>query len=52
MIARTWHGVTVATQADEYLDFLIKRAIPDYQSTAGNVALLSCVAFKMRRRIS
>ncbi len=36
MIARTWHGVTVATQADEYLDFLVKRAIPDYQSIAGN----------------
>lgn len=36
MIARTWHGITAATRADEYLDFLIKRAIPDYQSTAGN----------------
>jgi heme-degrading monooxygenase HmoA len=36
MIARTWHGVTAASRADEYLDFLIKRAIPDYQSIAGN----------------
>ncbi len=36
MIARTWHGVTAAAQADEYLNFLVKRAIPDYQSTAGN----------------
>ena len=36
MIVRSWHGITKATQADEYLDFLVKRAIPDYQSTAGN----------------
>ena len=36
MIARTWHGVTAATQAEVYLDFLIRRAIPDYQSIAGN----------------
>ena len=36
MIARTWHGVTAATQAEAYLDFLIRRAIPDYQSIAGN----------------
>ena len=36
MIARTWHGITEATRADEYLDFLIQRAIPDYPSIAGN----------------
>jgi hypothetical protein len=36
MIARTWHGITVATQADEYLEFLVRRALPDYQSIAGN----------------
>ena len=36
MIARTWHGVTTATQAEAYLDFLIRRAIPDYQSIVGN----------------
>ena len=36
MIARTWHGVTAATQAEAYLEFLIRRAIPDYQSIAGN----------------
>lgn len=36
LIARTWHGRTTAGQADEYLKFLIERAIPDYQSVAGN----------------
>ena len=35
-IARAWHGRTVASKADEYLKFLIGRAIPDYQSIAGN----------------
>lgn len=36
MIARTWHGITAATKADEYLEFLARRALPDYQSIAGN----------------
>ena len=36
MIARIWHGRTVTTKADECLKFLIERAIPDYQSIAGN----------------
>ncbi len=36
LIARAWHGRTDAIKADEYLKFLIGRAIPDYQSVAGN----------------
>lgn len=36
MIARTWHGRTAASKADEYLKLLIERAIPDYQSIVGN----------------
>jgi heme-degrading monooxygenase HmoA len=36
MIARIWHGVTNASQAEEYLGFLIERAIPDYESIEGN----------------
>jgi heme-degrading monooxygenase HmoA len=36
MLARIWHGTTTLTQADDYLAFLKQRAIPDYQSTAGN----------------
>ncbi len=36
MIARIWHGITQASRADEYLSFLIERAIPDYESIEGN----------------
>jgi heme-degrading monooxygenase HmoA len=36
MIARAWHGVTPAEKADEYLDYLNKTGIPDYQKTEGN----------------
>lgn len=36
MIARIWHGVTPATKADEYLDYLQATGIPDYRATAGN----------------
>jgi len=44
MIARIWHGITPATKADEYLKFLEDRAIPDYRSVPGNLAV-----FIMRR---
>lgn len=37
MIARLWHGRTPTDKADEYLTFLLARAIPDYVSTPGNV---------------
>ncbi len=37
MIARLWHGRTPTDKADEYLAFLLARAIPDYASTPGNV---------------
>ena len=36
MIARTWHGVTPATKADEYLDLMLAVAVPDYKSIPGN----------------
>ena len=36
MIARTWHGVTDAARADEYLDYLKKTGVPEYQATPGN----------------
>src|SRR5512136_2379142 len=35
-IARTWHGRTAGGRADEYRKLLLERAIPDYQSIAGN----------------
>jgi heme-degrading monooxygenase HmoA len=44
MIARLWHGVTAATQADAYLAFLRQRALSDYRSVAGNLA-----AYVLRR---
>jgi heme-degrading monooxygenase HmoA len=39
MIARIWHGVTAATQADRYLEYLKQTGIPDYQATAGNLGV-------------
>lgn len=36
MIARLWHGVTPAAKADEYLDFLNRVAVKDYQAPGGN----------------
>ena len=44
MIARIWHGTTNADKADEYLEYLNKTGIPDYQETPGN-----CGAFVLRR---
>jgi heme-degrading monooxygenase HmoA len=38
MIARIWHGRTNRAKADEYLDFLKRRALPDYRRTTGNLA--------------
>lgn len=35
-IARLWHGVTTAAQADEYLKYLNKTGIPDLRATPGN----------------
>jgi heme-degrading monooxygenase HmoA len=36
MIARTWHGVTPLSKADEYLDYLHRTGIPDLRATEGN----------------
>lgn len=36
MIARIWHGRTAAHRAEEYLEYLNKTGIPDYQATEGN----------------
>jgi heme-degrading monooxygenase HmoA len=36
MIARTWHGVTDASKADEYLDYLKKTGVAEYRETVGN----------------
>ncbi len=39
MIARTWHGVTEAVKADEYLDYLNKTGVPEYRATQGNLGV-------------
>jgi len=36
MIARIWHGVTLPTKANEYLDYMKKTGLADYAATAGN----------------
>ena len=36
MIARTWHGVTPAEKADEYLRLMLTIAVPDYKAIPGN----------------
>lgn len=39
MIARTWHGVTPASKAEEYLGYLQRTGVPDYQATPGNLGV-------------
>ena len=39
MIARTWHGITEASKADEYLDYLNKTGVPEYRVTRGNLGV-------------
>ena len=37
MICRIWHGRTPRSKAVAYTSFLVKRAMPDYRSVAGNI---------------
>ena len=39
MITRMWHGLVPTSRAKAYRDFLNVRAIPDYQSVAGNISV-------------
>ena len=39
MIARMWHGRVPTAKAAAYRAFLNARAIPDYRSVAGNLAV-------------
>lgn len=36
MIARIWHGITLAARSDDYLELLNKTGVPEYQATEGN----------------
>jgi heme-degrading monooxygenase HmoA len=39
MLARTWHGVTEAAKADEYLEYLNKSGVAEYRATPGNLGV-------------
>jgi heme-degrading monooxygenase HmoA len=39
MIVRMWHGKVLASKAGAYREFLSARAVPDYQSVAGNISV-------------
>ncbi|NUQ83685.1 MAG: antibiotic biosynthesis monooxygenase [Anaerolineales bacterium] len=38
MIARIWHGITPASKADQYVEFLNRTGVKDYRATEGNLA--------------
>jgi len=39
MVVRMWHGRVPTSKAQAYREFLNRRAIPDYQSVAGNISV-------------
>jgi len=39
MITRSWHGRVPVAKAEAYRNFLNIRAVPDYQSVAGNLGV-------------
>lgn len=39
MIARVWQGVTLASTADQYLEYLQRRLFPACRDATGNVGL-------------
>ena len=39
MIVRMWHGKVPTSKADAHRKFVNERAIPDYQSVAGNISV-------------
>lgn len=40
MLARTWHGVTQAEDADRYLEILRETGFSEYRATPGNLGVL------------
>ena len=36
VIARIWHGRTPRSKSEDYWQFLLQRALPDYHATPGN----------------
>lgn len=39
MIARIWHGMTDASKADDYLDYMNKTGIPECRAIQGNLGM-------------
>ncbi|MEB3816550.1 MAG: antibiotic biosynthesis monooxygenase [Desulfurococcales archaeon] len=39
VIVRIWHGRVPKDKAEAYRDFLVKRAVPDYESVEGNLGV-------------
>jgi heme-degrading monooxygenase HmoA len=39
MIARTWHGVTLAAKADAYDAYLQRTGVREYRATPGNLGV-------------
>lgn len=39
MIARIWHGRTLAGQANAYLEYINQTGVPDYRQTPGNLGV-------------
>ncbi len=38
-IARMWHGKTLTSRADAYLDYLNRTGLPEYQKIPGNLGV-------------
>lgn len=41
MVIRMWHGRVAHSDGEAYRNFLVARAIPDYQSVEGNISVKS-----------
>ena len=39
IVARIWHGKVPKGKAEAYRDFLVRRAVPDYESVEGSLGV-------------
>ena len=39
IVVRIWHGRVPKDKAEAYRDFLVRRAVPDYESVEGNLGV-------------
>ena len=39
IVVRIWHGRVLEDKAEAYRDFLVRRAVPDYESVEGNLGV-------------